>query len=296
MVSQHKMAVELAVLADVGEFMQRLLRQVERRPRPDRTAWLSRCAAWKARYMIQNGKAFPERGEISHHHLVRELSKALPENCIVVTGSSGLAVETFCFGFRTKRGQRIFATTGLGAMGYGLPALIGAAVAAPERRVIGYESDGSLMLNVQELFTLKALDLPVILFIVNNAGYASIRTTQRNYFQGRYVGTGPEAGLFLPDIRRLADAAGIESMRIEGAENLARGIAEALARRGPLLVDVITAKDEVLWPKVAALPQPDGSMISMPLEDMSPLLPYEELAENMLVPLLPASRKARGLE
>ena len=82
-------------------------------------------------------------------------------------------------------------------------------------------------------------------------------------------------------------------MRIERVEDLAPSFAKALSRRGPLIVDIITAKDEALWPKVAAMPQPDGSMISMPLEDMTPLLEYEELEANMLVPLLPASRQAR---
>ena len=294
--AKHKMAVELPVLADVGDFMRSLIKRVKARSRPDCSAWLTRCNNWKSRYPVQDGRPFRERGEIGHCHLVYQLAEAIPEESVIVCGSSGLAVETFGMGFRVKRGQRMFLTTGLGAMGYGLPALIGAAIAAPGRRVVGYESDGSLMLNVQELFTLKALNLPVVLFIVNNAGYASIRTTQRGYFQGRYVGTGPEAGLFLPDIRRLADAAGIDSMRIEGTENLSGGITAALAQRGPLLVDVVTAKNELLWPRVAAMPQPDGSIISMPLEDMTPLLSYEELAENMLVPILPASRQARGLK
>lgn len=291
--AKHKMKVDLPIQADVGEFIRRLSADFSGR-NPAVAEWLEQCADWKKRYPIQDGKAFPESGEISHHRLVFELSKAIPEQAIIVTGSSGLGVETFYLGFRTKKGQRIFNTTGLGAMGFGLPALIGAAVAAPNIKVIGFEGDGSLQLNIQELSTLRALDLPVILFVVNNAGYASIRATQRSYFHGRFVGTGPEAGLFLPDICRIAEAIGIGSMRIDKAEDLAAGLADALNCRGPLIVDIVTAKDEPLWPKVAALPQPDGSMISMPLEDMSPLLTYEELEANMLVPLLPASRLARG--
>jgi acetolactate synthase-1/2/3 large subunit len=291
--AKHKMKVDLPIQADVGEFI-RLLQANFNGPNPAVAKWLEQCAGWKKRYPIQDGKAFPESGEISHHRLVFELSKAIPEQAIIVTGSSGLGVETFYLGFRTKKGQRIFNTTGLGAMGFGLPALIGAAVAAPNSKVIGFEGDGSLQLNIQELYTLRALHLPVILFVVNNAGYASIRATQRNYFNGRFVGTGPEAGLFLPDICRIAEAIGIASLRIDKAEDLSRGLRQALDCRGPLIVDIVTAKDEVLWPKVAASPQPDGSMISMPLEDMSPLLSYEELEANMLVPLLPASRLARG--
>jgi acetolactate synthase-1/2/3 large subunit len=145
------------------------------------------------------------------------------------------------------------------------------------------------MMNVQELQTIRMLDLPVRLFVINNRGYASIRSTQRNYFQGRYVGTGPESGLCFPDMLQIAAANGIESMQIKDASELASGIRAALSRKGPLLIDVLVEPDADLWPKAAAMPQPDGTMRSMPLEDMSPLLSREELRENMIVPLDPAS-------
>lgn len=160
--------------------------------------------------------------------------------------------------------------------------------------MVAVESDGSLQLNLQELSTLVALKLPITLVVMNNRGYASIRNTQRNYFAGRFVGTGPEAGLLLPDLERLAAVWHIPYARIDDASALPM-LGPILAAPALRIVEVILVADEALAPKVAALPQADGSMLSMPLEDMSPLLPLATLEAEMLVPLSEASRKARAL-
>lgn len=276
------------IQADAKDFILALSRQVGTVP-SHRPAWLSQCMKWKAAYPIADGKPFPHRGPISHLHFTKVLSQEIPENELIVTGSSGLAIEFFFMAFRNKPGQRVLVNSGLGAMGYGLPAMIGAGQANGGKSFVGIEGDGSLMMNIHELQTISSCEIPVRIFVYNNGGYASIRNTQRNYFAGRYVGTGPEAKLTMPDLSQVARAFGIESMRVEDAADLQRTVRDALAHPGPLLVDVQVMKDEALWPKSAALPQKDGSMLSMPLEDMSPLLSREELRANMLVPLDPAS-------
>lgn len=280
-----------AIAADAKSFIAAVLRQHARLVRRDRGPWLARCAEWKRRYPVNDGTPFPDRGPISHYHLTQVLSEEIPEDTLVVTGSSGLAVEIFYTAFQNKPGQRVFLTSGLGAMGYGLPAMIGAAMANGRKPFVGIEGDGSLMMNIQELQTIRQLGLPLRLFVYDNCGYASIRNTQRNYFNGRYVGTGPEARLGLPDLVALAKANGLDAVRVEDACDLRASVRAALAHPGPLLVDVRVIPNETLWPKSAALPQPDGTMLSMPLEDMSPLLSREELRENMLVPLDPASEQ-----
>jgi acetolactate synthase-1/2/3 large subunit len=291
----HKldMDVTLGITADAGDFIRSCLAAATGAPLPRRAAWKRKCADWKRRFAVNDGKAFPRDGAISHYHFVDALSDAIPEDTIVATGSSGLAVEAFYSAFRNKPGQRVFLTSGLGAMGYGLPAAIGACFSGGCRRMVAVESDGSLQLNVQELATLNGAALPVCLLIMNNGGYASIRNTQRNYFKGRFVGTGPEAGLVLPDLERIAAAYGLAFLRIEDASELVTGLGYALSQHGPLLVDVRLVSDESLAPKVSALPQPDGSMLSMPLEDMTPLLSLAQLQHEMSVPLAPASVKAR---
>ena len=204
-----------------------------------------------------------------------------------MTGSSGLAVEVFYTAFRNKTGQRLFLTSGLGSMGYGLPAAIGACVGAGGRPTVCVESDGSLMLNLQELATLKQLNLPITLVIMNNNGYASIRNTQKNYFSGRYIGSHRESGLLIPDFMKLAEALGIHCVRVTDITELNA----ALFSERMSIVEVVLEETEILAPKVSALPQPDGSIISMPLEDMSPLLPRAILRQEMLIPLHSASEK-----
>lgn len=279
----------LRLQADARDFIETLLPLArEAKPR-QRREWLGRCADWKRRYPINDGAPFPKSGPIGHFHLTQALSDELPADTLIVTGSSGLAIEFFYTGFQNKEGQRVFLTSGLGAMGYGMPAMIGAYMASDRRPFVGVESDGSLMMNLQEMQTIASAKLPLRLFLFNNNGYASIRNTQRNYFDGRYVGSGAAGKLDMPDFVALAKTFGWDAFRIEDAADLHAGIQKALTWRGPLLVDVRVVNDEALFPKSAAMPQADGSIVSMPLEDMSPLLPRDEFRANMIVPLDPAS-------
>jgi acetolactate synthase-1/2/3 large subunit len=286
------MDIALPIASDAGEFL-RAWQAAAAPAHPDWSDWKTRCSDWKRRYPVNDGLPFTASGTISHYQLMDALSDAIPADTLVSTGSSGLAVEAFYTVFRNKPGQRVFLTSGLGAMGYGLPAAIGACFANGKKPMVAIESDGSLQLNIQELATMRAFDLPICLVILNNNGYASIRNTQRNYFKGRYVGTGPEAGLLLPDLEKVAATYDLPFLRISDASELDEKLCWAMAQPRPLLVDVRLVNDEALTPKVAALPQPDGAMLSMPLEDMSPLLPLEQLRSEMPAGLSEASLAAR---
>lgn len=282
------MDIDVAVCANAREFLEQMERATTGMSVPDWGGWLDRCADWKKRYPVE-GLPFPKKGPISHYAFVEAISDAAPEDTVIATGSSGLAVEAFYTAFRNKSGQRVFLTSGLGSMGYGLPSAIGACFANQRRPMVAVESDGSLQLNIQELATVRAFRLPIAIIIMNNGGYASIRNTQKNYFHGRYVGTGPEANLWMPDLENIARAYEIPYWQAENMATLDETLQQALSQPWPCLIDVRLVSNEALAPKVAALPQADGSMLSMPLEDMSPLLSREELRSNMLIPLLPAS-------
>jgi len=148
------------------------------------------------------------------------------------------------------------------------------------------EGDGSLQLNSQEFATLAHLQLPVKLFVLNNDGYSSIRTSQRRYF-GTTVGCDPESGLVLPDTVRLATAYGLATATIGNQDNLADELRVVLATPGPVVCDVKLLRDEIRAPSLASTRRADGSMASRPLEDLWPFLDRDELRDNMLVPLLP---------
>lgn len=293
-INKLDMDIALGITADAADFLAALNAQAVPAQPPARATWLARIAEWKRRYPVNDGKPFPATGSIDHYHFVSALSAAIPPDTLVATGSSGLAVEVFYTVFRNKPGQRVFLTSGLGSMGYGLPAAIGACFANSKKPMVAVESDGSLQLNLQELATLRAQNLPICLVVMNNGGYASIRNTQRNYFAGRHVGTGPEAGLLLPNLEQIAATYGLPFRRITDAAELAPVLNETAGQPQAMIVDVQLTQNEVLAPKCAALPQQDGSMLSMPLEDMSPLLSLAELEAQMIVPLLPQSRTARS--
>ena len=283
--SRHTLDINVAVCADAKAFLQSWSGCL---PEVDSIEdWRHRCSDWKRRYLPLDGRKFAHTSPIGHFQFVDRLSDVIPEDRLVITGSSGLAVEVLYTAFRNKPGQRVFLTSGLGSMGYGLPAAIGACLGANRTPTVCVESDGSLMLNLQELATLKALNLPLTLVIMNNNGYASIRNTQRNYFQGRYVGSGQSSGLWIPDFMKLAAAMNIPCERVTDIAQLKSSLFGDQLR----VVEVILEEDELLTPKVSALPQADGSIISMPLEDMSPLLPRAVMRKEMLIPLHPASER-----
>jgi acetolactate synthase-1/2/3 large subunit len=283
----------MPVSSDARALLQALLKRgsaAEPLPVQD---WRERCLRWKQDHPLHPKDECPAEGTVSHAHFVQALSDAAPANTLIATGSSGLAVEFLYAGFQNREGQRMFLTSGLGAMGYGLPAAIGACLAGGRAPMLAVESDGSLQLNVQELATLVAQGLPVCLFVMNNGGYASIRNTQRNYFAGRYMGSNADSGLGQPDLQALAAAYGVGHARIDDAANLTQQLRQAMELPRPCLIDVRLQADEGLQPKCAAIPQPGGSMLSMPLEDMSPLLSLQALQHEMMVPLAEASVRVR---
>jgi acetolactate synthase-1/2/3 large subunit len=285
---RHELDVALPILSDAEHFLGSWLAS-SGQISTDWNEWRDQCLDWKKRYTPLDGRQFEAVGPMSHYQFVETISDAIPENQLVITGSSGLAVEVFYTAYRNKSGQRMFLTSGLGSMGYGIAAAIGACIGAGRIPTVCVESDGSLMLNLQELATLKALNLPITVVVMNNGGYASIRNTQRNYFEERYLGTDPTSGLFIPDFVEVARGMGLEALDI----HLPSELASAFAVLGPRLLNVHLKTDEVLSPKVAAMPQPDGSIISMPLEDMSPLLSLDQLRSEMIFGIDKISEKVR---
>ena len=247
--------------------------------------WVDRIGQWKKQYPLLRPEHIRTEGPLSLYHFTDALSSEMTEGDIIATGSAGFSVELFLLALRLKRNQRCFHNRGTGSMGFGVPAAIGACLAAGRKRTVCIEGDGGLQLNVQELATLASLQLPVKCFIVNNAGYASIRASQNNYFK-RLIGADASSGLALPDLQKLADAYGIPFIRIESGKNLAAELHHAMAGVGPVLCEVMVLHEEPRIPRVATRQGANGIMESSPLEDLFPFLDREELRCNMYIPLV----------
>jgi len=146
--------------------------------------------------------------------------------------------------------------------------------------VICLAGDGSLQLNIQDLQTVVHHQLPIKLFVLNNGGYLSIRSTQKNFF-GRVVGESPSSGVSFPDFVKVADAYGIPGIRIDRVSEMDR-VRAALESTGPTLIEVMLDPQQEFEPRSRSKVLPDGTIVSPPLEDMYPFLSPEEMAENKI--------------
>ncbi len=172
-------------------------------------------------------------------------------------------------------------------MGYDIPAALGAAVAlGGQRRVICLAGDGSIMMNLQELQTIRALNLPVKIFVYNNRGYHSIRQTQHNFFADNIVGCGTDSGITFPDFALIAAAFGFAFRRCANHAEMENAIRETIDGDGMQMCEVMLDLAQPFAPKLSSRQLGNGRMVSSPLEDMAPFLDREELRENMIVPLV----------
>jgi acetolactate synthase-1/2/3 large subunit len=277
---------DMPVVADLGELIPVLADAAYDGPTEAHAEWL----AWSR----ERGPRFPavlpeyrEHDTLIHPYVAMdELFRQLGEEDVVVTGNGSACVVSFQAA-ELKRGQRLWTNSGCATMGYDLPAAIGVCAATGgAKRVIAIAGDGSIMMNLQELQTIAGYGLPVKIFLINNSGYVSIFQTHRNFFNGVEVGGGPKSNVTFPDFGKVATAFGLGYFRAESHAELPGAIAATLAADGPVLCELFIDEHVAFAPKLGAKQHPDGRITSPALEDLSPFLPREILAENMRIPLL----------
>ena len=210
------------------------------------------------------------------------LSDVLTDDDIIITGDGTACVVTFQT-LRVKQRQRLYTNSGCAAMGYDLPAAIGAAIAVPGKRIICLAGDGSLQMNIQELQTVVGLNLPIKILVLNNDGYHSIRQTQTAFFADSLIGFDTATGVHFAPLKGLAAGFGLPYHRADHVASLAEDLRAVLNAPGPQLCEVVLDKNQAFSPKVSSKRLPDGKMVSAPLEDMAPFLSREEFRSNMLV-------------
>ncbi len=278
---------DMSVVADLKPFLGALGQRLETWARPtSHGQWLAWCRQRVVDYPAVSPRQREFNRKINPYHFVETLFDQLDPDDIIACGNATACVVPFQAA-RLKKGQRMFSNSGSASMGYDLPAAIGACFGAlaergGQRRIICLAGDGSIMMNLQELQTIAHHRLPVKIFVLNNRGYLSMRTSQTNFF-GRLAGADPDSGVSFPDFVALAKAFGIPARRLAGAE-FAEEIAGALALDGPCLCDVILDETQGFEPRMSSRKLDDGSIVTPPLEDMFPFLSRDELAANMIDP------------
>jgi len=280
---KFRFQVDVKVVAEASDFLEELDAELNNLVMPDLGEWIAKCTAWKHRYPVVLPEYRQMKSHVSTYVLVDEVSKQLSSNDVVVPCSSGSGADITSQTLRTKEGQRVLNSPGLGSMGFGVPQTIGACIGSGHKRTICFNGDGGFQLNIQELETIKRLQLPIKFLYLNNQGYLSIKVSQNNYFNGRLVATGETSGLTLPDIQKIAYAYGITSNRILNHDGLEKGIREMLESEGPFICEVMIDPEEQVAPKVKSMIGANGKMISKPLEDLAPFLDRKEFLDNMIV-------------
>ncbi len=277
---------DMPVHCDLKVFIESfntLLNQSEHQPGLHRE-WLS----WSKEGLRKYPTVLPHQrkysGWINPYHFIEVLFNQLDEHDVIVCGNATATIVTFQAA-NLKNGQRLFSNSGTAQMGYDLPAAIGAVIACNGKRVVCLAGDGSIQLNIQELQTIYHNQLPVKIFVLNNNGYLSIRTTQRNFFK-RYSGESPTSGVSFPDYSKVAAAYGIPGIRLN-CPDFGQKIKEILESSGPFLCEVMLDPEQQFEPRMSSRQLPDGKIVSVPLEDMFPFLDRQELADNLFIKPIP---------
>lgn len=244
--------------------------------------WLSFCKNLYNKYPVVQREHLEKSGSISNYAFIEYLSELLPENSLLVPGSSGACSEVTMQAFKCKKGTRVYNSQGLGSMGFAVPASIAACMASG-KETITIEGDGGFVMNTQELELVKRYNLPIKFFILNNNGYGSIRTTQNNHFGGNLVISDPSSGLTLPSIELIAKSYGLPFFKATSQSSVKACVKKVLDLKFPAICELIVDPSHVTLPKASVKKKEDGSFTTLPMEDLAPFLDREEFRENLLI-------------
>lgn len=274
------LAIDLKIHAGLAEAIDRMLEMAGNGATPGFAAWRNWGRALEAKLPTLFDDNPDCEGYANSYRFAGELFAQLSGGDVVVTGN-GTAYTCTYQAMKVKKGVRVFANQGCAAMGYGLPAAIGACMANGKGRTVCVTGDGSIQMNLQELQTLVTYKLPLKLFVLENESYLAIKTTQQAFFQGRFTGSNPASGVVCPDLSKIAAAYGIPYISISrNGRPLQDAIRQTLGTQGPVICEVHMHPEQTLYPKSASfMDKETGRMSSAPLDKMAPFM-SEELQEQ----------------
>jgi len=256
----------IGIKADADLFLEALLDH----PLGGHSEWLRFSQVVRARLPLSEPCNTTPEGFLNPYGMVEDLSRLCGEWDHIVPCSSGGAFTVMMQGFQLRSGQTMLTDKGLASMGYGLSGAIGVAIADPQRRTVLVEGDGGFTQNLQELATVAVNKLNLKIFLFCNEGYASIRMTQKNYFDGSYVGCDVSSGLSFPDWPKLAEAYRIPFYRLNEGWDLNPEFLKVWNNTSPALFLVPLHPDQTYFPKITSRISASGGMESNPLHSMTP--------------------------
>lgn len=270
--------------ADAGIFIKSITERIqELAPTKAKQSWTERISKWKEDYPLIQPKHLAPKSGVNLYHFVSELSKLMSPADLLVPGSSGACSEISMQAFQNKVGQRVLNSEGLGPMGFGIAAPIGACLASKGRRTVSIDGDGGFLMNIQELATLEFSKLPIKIIVLNNNGYGSIKTSQDRYFDGRRLGTDRSSLLGIPQLEGLVRGFNLPYFRIESHSVMVDKLKECLSLDGPGIIELIVDPDQSTEPRVYTEISNDGQFQTSNMERLSPILDEEELTKALKI-------------
>jgi acetolactate synthase I/II/III large subunit len=257
----------LRINEDVGSILF-TLNELSSKINIDTTDWNKYCNDIRNKY----SRVIPEHlaDPTNSYTFIDTFSNKLPDNYTIVT-DMGTALLSGFYGFNLKPNQKMFTSLGLGEMGYGLAAAVGAGFGG--KPVMCLNCDGGMMMNLQELQTIKTHNLPVKVVIFNNDGYLMIKHTQKMLFNGNKTCVDKNTGVELPEYKKIAEVFGYEYFT---------DMDEFLNYDGHAFLEVFMDHEQEFIPKVRGLKLQDGSIQAGLLEEMSPILPFNTIQNIMI--------------
>ena len=236
--------------------------------------WLNYANMLRKQYPIYQEKFDnAPSGQVNPYYFAKQLKKFMKDDSVIVLGNSTIAAHILQMGIE-KADQRIINNMNCGSMGYDLPAAVGASTAHGEVTLI--TGDGSIMLNIQELMTVKHYNLSIKIFISCNGGYRGIVRSQSNMFNGRYIGCTKETGVEMPDWAKIAAAFELPYVKINGHEDLNEKLEKIYSTEGAVVVEWPQDPAQVIEPRVMNRKDENGNIVSSGIDDMAPFLSKEE--------------------
>jgi acetolactate synthase-1/2/3 large subunit len=263
------------VISDAKLFIDKLNLKLQETTLPSYDHWIKWCKEVNEKFDIGKEHTQQSTKDLNPYIAVKTIFDYLKDDDVIVCGNASACIIPFQIG-KLKKQNRMFSNSGSASMGYDLPAALGAACATSSR-IICFAGDGSIMMNLQELQTLKTLQKNVIIFLINNSGYLSIKQTHENFF-GKIIGATPQTGVEFPNFELLSQSFGIKYFEID-MYNL-QTIKEILNNSGPILVNLIVDPAQGFAPRMKAKLDQNGKFLPLQLDDMFPYID-EQLLTNI---------------
>tara|TARA_B100000989_G_scaffold297468_1_gene283327 strand:+ start:65 stop:1855 length:1791 start_codon:yes stop_codon:yes gene_type:complete len=263
---------------DLKDFFSYAFKYLESSRKKQYEEWVHWCKKINTEYSIKKEKFVKDKkGYLNPYKALFQISDMLKEGDKIVCGNASACIIPFQ-SIAIKRNQRLFSNSGSASMGYDLPAALGAAIADKRNknsRIICFAGDGSLQMNIQELQTLRSLNLNVKIFLMNNNGYLSIKSTHKNFF-GTVFGSHPKSGIDFPNFVKVSKAYSINTYKISTYRALKK-LTNILEKKEPALIELMINTEQEFCPKLKSRMDKNGNFITPELDDMFPFLPKQDL-------------------